>query len=172
VIVDDFESFWTIGSPHEANPILPVDPNAVLAFPVSLERLKLVRRGHPERFERHGGVEVVAFAPCDRPECARTAAPGRARIDAIVQIVGAAIGKRANHGSGVQEWHTGEDNAYRYTLQALSWHRRPLLCNAPANLRANQIKCERSELPKIARQVQRTLWDAYSGWSSASVENL
>jgi len=29
--------------------------------------------------------------------------------------------------------------------------------NAPANLRASQIKCERSELPKMARQVQRTL---------------
>ena len=29
--------------------------------------------------------------------------------------------------------------------------------NAPANLRASQIECERSELPKIARQVQRTL---------------
>ncbi|MDB4916436.1 MAG: hypothetical protein JWM95_4080 [Gemmatimonadetes bacterium] len=29
--------------------------------------------------------------------------------------------------------------------------------NAPANLRANQTKCERSELPQIDRQVQRTL---------------
>ena len=40
-------------------------------------------------------------------------------------------------------------------------HRSILTCrvrdNAPANLRANQTKCERSELPKIARQVQRTL---------------
>jgi hypothetical protein len=31
--------------------------------------------------------------------------------------------------------------------------------NATANLRANQIKGERSELPTIARQVQRTLYD-------------
>ena len=28
--------------------------------------------------------------------------------------------------------------------------------NAPANLRASQIECERSELPKIARQLQRS----------------
>src|SRR5438093_13331481 len=37
------------------------------------------------------------------------------------------------------------------------------LANARANLRASQIKCERSELPKIARQVQRSLGGA-SGW--------
>lgn len=29
--------------------------------------------------------------------------------------------------------------------------------NASANLRASQTKCERSELPQIARQVQRSL---------------
>jgi hypothetical protein len=32
-----------------------------------------------------------------------------------------------------------------------------LLYNAPAKLRASQIKCERSELPKTARQLQRSL---------------
>src|SRR5205814_7159880 len=30
--------------------------------------------------------------------------------------------------------------------------------NAPANLRASSIKCERSELPQIARRVQRSLY--------------
>jgi hypothetical protein len=34
--------------------------------------------------------------------------------------------------------------------------------NAIANLRANQTKCERSELPQIARQVQRTLWCSHN----------
>ena len=35
--------------------------------------------------------------------------------------------------------------------------------NAPANLRASQIKCERSELPTIARQVQRSLCGRLEG---------
>ena len=32
-----------------------------------------------------------------------------------------------------------------------------MTANAPAKLRASQIKCERSELPKIARLLQRSL---------------
>src|SRR4051812_34890985 len=36
-------------------------------------------------------------------------------------------------------------------------NQRVSLPNAIANVRANQMKCERSELPQIARQVQRTL---------------
>ena len=42
--------------------------------------------------------------------------------------------------------------ARRQNDQCMLW-----LSNAPANLRASQIQCERSELPKIARLVQRTL---------------
>jgi hypothetical protein len=37
--------------------------------------------------------------------------------------------------------------------EGVLWH------NAQVHLRANQTKCERSELPNIARLVQRTLYD-------------
>src|SRR3546814_17462756 len=44
MIVDDFDVLCAI-VPDEADSILPVDPNAVLAFPVSLQGFQLVEIG-------------------------------------------------------------------------------------------------------------------------------
>jgi hypothetical protein len=43
----------------------------------------------------------------------------------------------------------------------LTPHSGLLLSHAPVNLRASPTKCERSEHPQIARQVQRTLGDTF-----------
>ena len=40
VVVDDFHVRWTVIGPTEANPELVVDPDVVLTFPVSSQRLQ------------------------------------------------------------------------------------------------------------------------------------
>jgi hypothetical protein len=71
VIVHDFDFVRLAVLPGEADPPLIVDPNAVLAAPVSLQHLKTVARRDPEILEARGGMEVEQLAARhapDRPE--------------------------------------------------------------------------------------------------------
>lgn len=93
VIVDDNDVLWTIRRPDKTDPKLPVDPNTVLAPPITLERFQLVGWWYPERFPRYRSVQVIELPPGDGPERIGTHAPRRARIDAIVDILSATIGE-------------------------------------------------------------------------------
>jgi hypothetical protein len=48
VIVRDLYSLGAVGGPLEADPVLIVDANAVLAFAIAPERLQPIPRRHPE----------------------------------------------------------------------------------------------------------------------------
>lgn len=97
VIVDDLNTLRALRRPSEADSELPVDPNTVLPAPISLESLQLVAGRHTKRLKRDGGVEFVEFASRNSPEGVRTTRSRGARIDAIEDVLGAPIAKRANH---------------------------------------------------------------------------
>jgi len=52
VVIRDFNIEWTIFSPLETNPILVIDTNAVLSFPISRKRLQAIARWNAEFIER------------------------------------------------------------------------------------------------------------------------
>jgi hypothetical protein len=58
VVVDDFNLVSVAVSPHEADPILIVDPDAVLAPPVPGERLEVIARERAEVFESLDRVQL------------------------------------------------------------------------------------------------------------------
>ena len=52
VVVNDLHLLWSGGGPHEADPPLVVDPDAVLPDPTALERLEPIARRDAEVLER------------------------------------------------------------------------------------------------------------------------
>ena len=48
MIIDNFNSGWSAGTPNEANAPLVVDPNTVLAFAVAFERFESVARRYSQ----------------------------------------------------------------------------------------------------------------------------
>jgi len=59
VIVDDFDVVDAILRPNKANPPLIIDPNAICARPISLQRFQPVRRGHSEILQLFSGIQHV-----------------------------------------------------------------------------------------------------------------
>src|SRR6476646_6021853 len=78
VIVDEFDMVRTSVLPYEADPPLPVDPDAVLASPVALQRLQPIARRNPKIVEHLGRVQLLQL-----PE-SRAQDPGVVRSDALL----------------------------------------------------------------------------------------
>lgn len=71
MVVDHFNLMGVAVSPHEADPILIVDPYAVLPPPISIQRLEMVPRKSTEVIETMRCVHLNQLAlhdPGDGPE--------------------------------------------------------------------------------------------------------
>jgi len=62
MIIDDFNVFGPRVRPAEADAILVIDANAVLAQAISLERLKTIARRNPEVVKPSGDLELSKLA--------------------------------------------------------------------------------------------------------------
>lgn len=70
-------------SADEADPILIVDPNTVLAPTIAPETLELVAGWHRQRLERDGGIQLVELPPSHAPERIGAPPPRSPGVDAI-----------------------------------------------------------------------------------------
>jgi len=57
VVVDDFDTVRTSLRPHEADTPLPIDPDAVLAGSIALQRLEVIVRRHGKVVQYPGVVQ-------------------------------------------------------------------------------------------------------------------
>jgi hypothetical protein len=57
MVVDDFHSVGVALPPHEANAILIIDPDAVLALAFAVQRLQPVSGRHAQIIQRHRGMQ-------------------------------------------------------------------------------------------------------------------
>jgi hypothetical protein len=65
MIIDDFDVLWTLRGPPEANSPLVVDPNAVLAGPISSQGFEPVTWRHAKIGQLDRRIEHVQFPQGD-----------------------------------------------------------------------------------------------------------
>jgi hypothetical protein len=104
VVVHDLDGFGAGGSPAKANAKLIVDPNAVLAGTVALERFQAVAWRNPKIIEPTGDLELSELPPSDRLDSGK---PRHPKPTGESLSVGAA--KRGDHGAIVtSRMHNGK----------------------------------------------------------------
>lgn len=75
MVVDDLDVSRSQIRPDKADPVLIVDPNAVLARAALLECLQTVGGRHAEIVELPCGVQELKLSPGDPPEAPRADLP-------------------------------------------------------------------------------------------------
>ena len=90
MVIDNLDIRWTGSAfrPFKANSPLIVDPDAILALSISLQRLKTVARQNSQISELNGGLQTIQVqprSPYDTRECLDMLA-GREIRGALVPI--------------------------------------------------------------------------------------
>ena len=98
MVVNDLNVLRAAGGPPEADPVLVIDPDAVLSSPVSSQLFEAIRRWCAQVAQLLGLVELIELALCDSPERARADLPRHLGVAVVEDIAGARAGKRPNHG--------------------------------------------------------------------------
>jgi hypothetical protein len=96
VIVGDLNVAGVIVAPNEADAILVVDANAVLAFTISAERLKPIPGRDLQVSDSRGSIEHLEFLQRRFPETSRDA-PGAFLVP---QPLGVSIAETLDHAVG------------------------------------------------------------------------
>jgi hypothetical protein len=97
MIVHDFYVGRLVLGPDEADPVLVVDPNAVLALAIAREGLEAVAGRDPEIGEALGGIELVELPESHGPEVWGATAAGLFGVAAIEDVLCALVLERADH---------------------------------------------------------------------------
>ena len=98
MVVGHFHRARARWRPPKADPVLRVDPDAVLAGPVTPERFQSITRRDSQVLEARRRIELVQLTPNDRPHRYRTGAASGLGVPPIEQIGGRGIGEGLNHG--------------------------------------------------------------------------
>jgi hypothetical protein len=91
VVVYDLDLLRAVLAPLETDPISLIDPDAPLAFPITLETLEAVARGDPQLLNPDHGVELIQFPGSYPPELRWTRSPGRFRSATVEDVLGTLI---------------------------------------------------------------------------------
>ncbi len=97
MVVNDLNILRAARCPPEADPVLVIDPNAVLSSPVSSQLFETICRWCAQIVQLQGLVELVELALCHSPERARADFPRHLGVAVVEDIAGALAGKRLNH---------------------------------------------------------------------------
>ena len=94
MIVYDLNVFGSVRGPAEADPPLPVYPDAELTFAVALKRFKLIARWRPQIVEPHRRINHIELAYCHRCE-----GPPACWANAFAkEPFGHSVGEASDHG--------------------------------------------------------------------------
>lgn len=109
MIVCDFNFISMTFLPCETDPVLPVNPDAVLIFPVRFQLLQTVSRRFPEFRHIPDTVNLIQFPACNGPDRLRAAFAGSTGGSSVKDVFSAGCFKGLYH-----VWH---DNGERYRCQ-------------------------------------------------------
>jgi len=98
VVVHDLYIPGASFGPDEADPELVVDPNAMLAFPISPESLETVAWRNPEVFQGVSLVQLVQLPPGHLPEIGRACLGRRLGTVVVEDISRAPVLEGLDHG--------------------------------------------------------------------------
>ena len=89
VVIHDFYPFGCVVFPDEANAVLVVNADAVLAFAVTFERFKTIGWRDLKLIQGFYRIELVKLSACHLPNRFRANFSGSFRVFAIEDILGA-----------------------------------------------------------------------------------
>jgi len=98
MVVHDLDADRSLGGPEEADPVLIVDPDAMLPRPVARQGLKAIAGGHPEVLQPVRRVELFKLPRCDVPDLPRTTPPGGLGSSPVEDILGPSTPEGSDHG--------------------------------------------------------------------------
>jgi hypothetical protein len=97
VIVDNLDGFRTGIRPNEADPVLVIDPDAVVTAPISLQRLKPVSRRNPEIDQDACGIQRIQLLPSLPPPLPEQGFPSRLCTAPKEEIFGRPVIEASEH---------------------------------------------------------------------------
>ncbi len=97
MVIRDLDVLRSPFGPTEADPVLLVDSNAVLACPIRLQRLKSVPWRDPQILERFRVVDQEELLPSTIDQVGRTDLPRCLRTDAVEDVLRPLISKLDRH---------------------------------------------------------------------------
>ncbi len=97
VVVGDFDFVGITALPPEANPVLVIDTNAMLAGPIAPETFQPVPRWHGQFSELPHSIDLRQLPAHDGPKRDGTRRPRTPTIDAIERVFCGGVGKRSYH---------------------------------------------------------------------------
>lgn len=98
VVVCDLDVRGISILPAEADSILAVDPNAVLAKPVALKRFQSVAWRVPQLLDPPDTSKLVQLSSRNGPQARRASSPRRAGVPAVKDVLRAGVRKGVYHG--------------------------------------------------------------------------
>lgn len=98
VVVGDFDLVGITALPSETNPVLIVDPNAMLAGPIAPEAFQPVARWHGQFSELPHSIELGQLPAHDGPKLGGARRPRPPTIDAVEHVFRGGVGERPYHG--------------------------------------------------------------------------
>lgn len=97
MIVHDLDRVGTIGRPDETDPILIVDPDAMLTGTVARQRLETIPRRDTKVLQSRSRVQLLQLPPGNPPEFLRTSPPGSLRVPPVEDVLRPRAPKGSDH---------------------------------------------------------------------------
>src|SRR5229473_2269883 len=116
MVIRDLDPTRSLCRPAKTDPVLIVDPDAMLPRAVLAECFQVIARGYPKRPERNGGVQLVELAFCGASQLLGARSARRLGAAPVEDVLRSLTIERANHGrrpASLNEYYNG----YRYMCQ-------------------------------------------------------
>jgi hypothetical protein len=91
VIIRDLDFVGISILPSETDPILVVDPDAVLLAPIAVKPLKMISRRNGKVQKVPNVIDLVELSSGNAPEVSWTGSPGSGGIEAIEDVLGSTV---------------------------------------------------------------------------------
>jgi hypothetical protein len=99
VVIDDFDFVGMAFLPFETDPVLLVDPDAVLPFPFTMKAFQTISRRDGKFVQFSDTIYLVQLALSDCPQCLRAAISRGSRVYAVKYVLCTVVSKGLYHGS-------------------------------------------------------------------------
>lgn len=99
MIVRDLNLVGIASLPSETNPILIVDPNAVLSAPFSAQSFQVIPSWNSKFADVSDSIDLIELPPGNLPQDTGTGPSGNGRVDPVKDVFGALPTERPYHRS-------------------------------------------------------------------------
>ncbi len=133
MIVHDFDFGWALIGPDEADTPLPVDPNRMLARPISAQGLQMVARRKTQILQHMRGVQRLQHGP--RP-------PNKVRGEPLAEPAGEGLCGQLAPCADDHEGCVSQRDTYRKVLRAdPGWRSNPTWPSGPSLIHGAVAAC-------------------------------